>query len=129
VVFDESTPPGVDEEGAAVVGVDDFAVVGVAVPLAAVVVVVLPVPVAVVVVVLPVPLAVVVVAFDAEACLPPFFFDADGLDEPQAAAMRPAAATTATACSALAAGRCFLVDSVDVRIFVPPRFPYSPCAG
>ena len=96
VVFDDREPPGVDG-AAAVVGV-------VTAPLAAVVFLVLDDPAAVVgvapavvVVVLPVPVVVVVLLLvDPDACLceSEDFLDADGVDEPQAAAMRPAAMTT-----------------------------------
>jgi hypothetical protein len=94
VGFDDREPPGVDG-AAAVVGVVAALVVVVVVlePDAAVVVVVAA-PAAAVVVVLLVPEVVVVV--DAEDCLfvSDDFLEADGVDEPQAAAISPAATTT-----------------------------------
>jgi hypothetical protein len=96
VVFDDREPPGVDAAAA---------VVGVVAPLAVVVVVFVPAtvvvvaPAAAVVVVVPLPLVVVVVLLflldpEAAVCEPDVFFVAEGLDEPQAAAIRPAATTT-----------------------------------
>jgi hypothetical protein len=100
VVFDDREPPGVEDAAAGVVGVV-AAATGVVVLLpadAATVVVVEPAPAAaVVVVVLPLDFffgVLVLVDAEASACLPPDFFAADGLDEPQAAAIRPAATTT-----------------------------------
>jgi hypothetical protein len=107
-VFEDREPPGVDA-AAAVVGVVVAALAVVVVVLvpedpAAVVVVVAPAA-AVVVVVLAVPEVVVVV--DPEACLfeSDGFLEAEGLDEPQAAAISPAATTTPAILSELPLSR------------------------
>src|SRR5580704_14062376 len=98
VVFADSEPPGV-EAAAAVVGVVVAAlavVVVVLVPVEAAVVVVVAAAAAVVVVV-PAPLVVVVVLlFDPEACELECdgFLEAEGSDDPQAAAISPATTTT-----------------------------------
>src|ERR1700677_4192230 len=97
VVLAEREPPGVDAAAA---------VVGVVAALAVVVVVLVPVDAAVVVVVaaaaavlvvVPAPLVVVVVLlFDPEACELECdgFLEAEGSDDPQAAAISPATTTT-----------------------------------
>jgi len=136
-VFADREPPGV-EDAAAVVGVVP-AVVGVVVllPPDAVVVVVEPAPAAaVVVVVLPLDFLEFLEFFfelvpaDALACLPVDFFPADGLDEPQAAAIRPATRTTPMICRVRA--RCRgarpgfgLVESVVVCMLGSPSFLFS----
>lgn len=106
-MFDDREPPGVDGAAAVVVVVAAaLAVVGVTCAAAAVVVVVAP-PV-VVVVVVPVPLVVVVVLLldpEASVCVPDDFLEAEGLDEPHAAAIRPATRTTPAILSELPMGR------------------------
>jgi hypothetical protein len=111
VVFDDSEPPGVEGAAAAVGVVAPFAVVGVVLlpgdPAAVVVVA----PPAAVVVVEPVPLVVVVVLLllllDPEAswCESDDFLEAEGVDEPQAAAISPAATTTPAIRSDVPSGR------------------------
>jgi len=129
VVFEDREPPGVDA-GAAVVGVDVAAlpvVVVVFVPNAAAAAVVVVVPPAAVVVVVPVPLVVVVVLLvDPEAAECDVFLAAEGLDEPQAAAIRPAATTTPASLSELPRRRrprpgVDAMESVVLGTVVRPR--------
>ena len=109
VGFADSDPPGVEGAAAAVVvvGVLLAAVATVVCVLDPTVVGVVAPPAVVVVALTPVPCVVVVVDFDFEPdeWLFEGFFVADGLDEPQAAAINPPTATTATSRSDLAIRR------------------------
>jgi hypothetical protein len=131
VVLADREPPGV---------VATAAVVGVVTGLAVVVVVLVPDAAAVgvveaaaaVVVVVPPAVVVVVLLLDPDACLfeSDDFLDADGLDEPQAAAIRPAATTTpAIRSNRPAWGRPRLaldaVESVMLGTDVRPRSSWS----
>jgi hypothetical protein len=125
VVFADREPPGVEAAGGAVVGVVPLPV-GVVVLVPAAVVVVVPAPTAaVVVVVLPLDFFFeVLLDPEASACLLEVFFAAFGVDEPQAAAIKPAATTTAVIRSHLARWRGArpgfgLVESVVVCTVVP----------
>jgi hypothetical protein len=131
VVFDDKEPPGVDG-AAAVVGVDVAAlavVVVVLVPADPAAVVVVVAPPTEVVVVVPVPLVVVVVLLlDPEASVFLFddFLEAEGVDEPQAAAISPAATTTPAIRSELRRGRrarpgVDAMDSLVLGTVVRPR--------
>ena len=135
VVFDDSEPPGV-EGAAAVVGVvAPLAVVGVVLvpPDPAVVVVVAPP--AAVVVVEPVPLVVVVVLLlldpEASLCESDAFLEAEGLDEPQAAAISPAATTTPAIRSDVPRGRRPRLGVSGVALVLGtvlrPRSSWSAC--
>jgi hypothetical protein len=134
VRLDDSDPPGV-EAAAAVVVVAPFAVVAVVVFVVdpAVVGVVAPPPAFVVVVVLPPVPFVVDFDFDFDPdveWLSDVFLVADGLDEPQAAAIRPPTATTATSRSDLAIRRWLRllikgVESVGVCTMDVPRSCWS----
>lgn len=105
--FADSDPPGVEGAAAVVLVVpfdvvDVLVVVWVVVPVPVVVVVLPAAPLVVVVVLPPVFWVVVVVDFDPDAeCLVDDFFVADGLEEPQAAAIRPPTRRTATSRSEL----------------------------
>jgi hypothetical protein len=135
VVFDDREPPGVDG-AAAVVGVDVAAlavVVVVFVPEDPAVVVVVAAPPAAVVVVVPESVVVVVVLLlDPEASVWLFddFLEAEGVDEPQAAAINPAATTTPAIRSELARRRPARlgVDPVELVVLgtvVRPRSSWS----
>jgi len=131
VVFEDKEPPGVDAT-AAVAGAVLTAlavVVVVLVPADPAAVVVVVAPPAAVVVVVPVPLVVVVVLLldpEASAWLFDDFLEAEGLDEPQAAAISPAATTTPAIRSELRRGRrarpgVDAMDSLVLGTVVRPR--------
>jgi hypothetical protein len=135
VVFDDREPPGVVAAAAVVGVVAALAVVAVVVfvPEDPAVVVVVVAPATAVVVVVPVPLVVVVVLLlDPEASAWVFddFLEAEGVDEPQAAAISPAAATTPAILSELPRGRrarpgVDAMESVVLGTVVRPRSSWS----